>query len=247
MLPDWSWPSSTSLQAKVYLSLPVLAIHSDLFFAISMHEPIILVTAWCNKFVVLRMSGRTRTSSKIEHVGPQRCRGKLAIWHAVCQEFFHVMWDQDVYELLQWTSSLCCFCFQLPVRVRWRSNYHLAKLSQSVLHNLNGEMRPTQGPDSGTCIFLFNMCECSDQRVQQLKWAIQRLKRGPPSSNCNLQSCNARCSTALSRRGLGHQLLLEVTLLPDSPATCWYERCSRIYRKCSETAARTTPAMVTKV
>ena len=188
--------------------------------------------------------------------------------------------------------------------MRWRSNYHLAKLSQSVLHNLNGEMRPTQGPDRGkattllstsfrvinvesgyscasfaksshiklacpkvahlghcflpaamplptsehgTCIFLFNMCECSDQRVQQLKWAIQRLKRGPPSSNCNLQSCNARCSTALSRRGLGHQLLLEVTLLPDSPATCWYERCSRICRKCSETAARTTPAMVTKV
>ena len=126
--------------------------------------------------------------------------------------------------------------------MRWRSNYHLAKLSQSVLHNLNGEMRPTQGPDrgkatillstsfrvinvesgyscasfaksshiklacpkvahlghcflpaamplptseDGTGIFPSNTCDCSDQRVQQPNRAIQQLKRGRPSSNCN--------------------------------------------------------------
>lgn len=146
----WSWPSSTSLQAKFYLSLPVLAIHSDLFFAISMHEPHHLGNSLMQQVCCPTYVGENPHIIQDRARRTQRCRGKLAIWHAVCQDFF--LRQKCKCAAAMNLLALLFQCFLLPVRVRWRSNYHLAKLSQSVLHKWrNAPHSRTEGKQRFCC------------------------------------------------------------------------------------------------
>lgn len=77
------------------------------------------------------------------------------------------------------------------VRSTWNVVTVVLHLRSQVTSSFHVRKRPIYGIPAKTA----NM-------VHAFFYPHQQLKRGLPSSNCNLQSCNARCSTALSRRGL---------------------------------------------